>query len=127
MDPYGDHNRKIMSPLDKPTIRTVEVVTTTVEEKTNQEIQPEPGKKEFKENSSLVDHLSELRKQLIKGIATFLLFFIVVFATINIWFPHVTRGHELIVLGPLEVVKFYMSISTALSVGLALPFLCHFL
>ena len=47
--------------------------------------------------------------------------------TINLWFPYVTRGHELIVLGPLEVVKFYMSISTALAVGLALPFLCHFL
>ncbi|MBO1913998.1 twin-arginine translocase subunit TatC, partial [Microvirga sp. 3-52] len=53
--------------------------------------------------------------------------FIIVFVTINLWFPYVTRGHELIVLGPLEVVKFYMSISTALAVGLALPFLCHFL
>ena len=126
MDPYGDHNRKIMSPLDKPTIQKVEVVTTA-EEKTDQDIKPEPKEEGFKDNASLVDHLSELRKQLIKGIATFIIFFIVVFATINIWFPYVTRGHELIVLGPLEVVKFYMSISTALAVGMALPFLCHFL
>ena len=133
MDPYGDHNRKVLSPLDKPTTEKVVMVTTTSDQKTEQvtenvkDIQPEPEKNKSKDNSSLVDHLSELRKQLIKGIATFLLFFIVVFSTINLWFPYVTRGHELIVLGPLEVVKFYMSISTALAVGMALPFLCHFL
>src|SRR5690606_23463838 len=28
---------------------------------------------------------------------------------------------------PLEVVKFYMSISIAISLGLSLPFLCHFI
>lgn len=76
---------------------------------------------------SLVDHLSDLRKQLIKGAAVFILFLIAVFSTINMWFPFVTRGHELIVLGPLEVVKFYMSISTVLAFCLSLPFLCHFL
>jgi sec-independent protein translocase protein TatC len=76
---------------------------------------------------SLVTHLGELRKQLIKSVAVFLLFFVIVFSTINLWFPYVTRGHKLIVLGPLEVVKFYMSISTALAIGLALPFICHFL
>ncbi|WP_210470730.1 twin-arginine translocase subunit TatC [Sporosarcina sp. 6E9] len=121
MDPYGDHNRKIMSPLDKP-IEKVAVATTEVNE-----IHSEQGKSDAKNDSSLVGHLTELRKQLIKSIFTFLLFFIIVFVTINLWFPYVTRGHELIVLGPLEVVKFYMSISTALAVGLALPFLCHFL
>lgn len=76
---------------------------------------------------SLVDHLSDLRKQLIKGAAVFIFFLITVFATINVWFPFVTRGHELIVLGPLEVVKFYMSVSTVLAFCLSLPFLCHFL
>ena len=57
----------------------------------------------------------------------FLFFLHRVFSTINFWFPYVTRGHKLIVLGPLEVVKFYMSISSALALGLSLPFLCHFL
>ena len=102
--------------------------------KTNAEAQSKVGNKEKVENKTretkkllLVDHLDILRKQLIKSIATFSFFFIIVFATINSWFPFVTRGHELIVLGPLEVVKFYMSISAALAFGLALPFLCHFL
>jgi len=133
MDPYGDHNRTILSPLDKPTIEKKEVTATKVEKKTEratenvQDIQPEPEKNNSENNPSLVDHLTDLRKQIIKSVCTFLFFFIVIFVTINFWFPYVTRGHELIVLGPLEVVKFYMSISTALAIGLALPFLCHFL
>lgn len=136
MDPYGNHNRKILSPLDK-------VSATKEEQQLKEDEQVEvndTGGSRFNTQSnlkseldlddddpSLIDHLGELRKQLIKSIAIFLLFFIIVFSTINLWFPYVTRGHELIVLGPLEVVKFYMSISTALAVGLALPFLCHFL
>lgn len=76
---------------------------------------------------SLVDHLTDLRKQLVKSAIIFIIFFIAVFSTINLWFPFVTRGHKLIVLSPLEIVTFYMSISLALAFGLALPFLCHFL
>lgn len=79
------------------------------------------------ENTALVEHLTDLRKQLVKGAFVFLFFFIVVFATINLWFPFITRGHKLVILGPMEVIKFYMSISTALAIGLALPFLCHFI
>lgn len=76
---------------------------------------------------SLVEHLTDLRKQLVKSAVIFIIFFIAVFSTINLWFPFVTRGHKLIVLSPLEIVTFYMSISIALAFGLALPFLCHFL
>ncbi|WP_153731401.1 twin-arginine translocase subunit TatC [Sporosarcina obsidiansis] len=76
---------------------------------------------------TLVEHLTDLRTQLIKSIAVFLLFFTVVFSTINLWFPFVTRGHKLIVLSPMEIITFYMSISAALAFGLALPFLCYFL
>lgn len=131
MDPYGDHNRKILSPLDKVKTEKKEdevipvAVTKDEEEKY---VKEESVQQESSEaQPSLVDHLSELRKQLIKSIAVFLFFFVSVFATINLWFPYVTRGHALIVLGPMEVVKFYTSISAALALGLALPFLCHFL
>ena len=124
MDPYGDHNRKILSPLDKKKAKREEI---TEETRGSDKAKVKVEDVEKDDSPSLVDHLSELRKQLIKSIAVFLLFFLIVFSTINIWFPYVTRGHQLIVLGPLEVVKFYMSISTALALGLALPFLCHFL
>ncbi|WP_075619323.1 twin-arginine translocase subunit TatC [Paenisporosarcina indica] len=113
MDPYEHQNKHIISPLDKPIVEVVKEVIIQVNE---------PG-----EEGTLVDHLAELRKQIIKGIAVFLIFFIGVFSSINMWFPYVTRGNELIVLGPLEVVKFYMSISTTISLGLSLPFLSHFI
>ncbi|PIC64832.1 twin-arginine translocase subunit TatC [Sporosarcina sp. P13] len=76
---------------------------------------------------TVVDHLTDLRKQLIKSVAIFLIFFIGVFSTINLWFPYVTRGHKLIVLSPMEIISFYMSVSAALAFGLALPFVCNFL
>ncbi|WP_391208457.1 twin-arginine translocase subunit TatC [Psychrobacillus sp. L4] len=134
MDPYGDHNRKILSPLDK-VIDEQQEQTETVHQDVIKEsefqaksvLEPEISVDGFKNVTSLVDHLSDLRKQLIKGTAVFLVFFLAVFASINLWFPYVTRGHQLIILGPLEVVKFYMSISVALAFGLSLPFLCHFL
>lgn len=79
------------------------------------------------DHSNLVDHLTDLRKQLVKSVIVFGLFFIAVFSTIHFWFPFITRGHRLIVLSPLEIISFYMSISVVLAFGLALPFLCHFL
>ncbi|GKV65327.1 MULTISPECIES: twin-arginine translocase subunit TatC [unclassified Sporosarcina] len=80
-----------------------------------------------KKEPTLVEHLTDLRKQLIKSTVVFLVFFFGVFSTINQWFPYVTKGHKLIVLSPLEIITFYMSISAAIAFGLALPFVCHFL
>jgi len=117
MDPYEHHNKKIISPLDK---RLEEEVGATTE-MIDTDVTP------VGDEGTLVDHLSDLRKQVIKSVAVFLFFFIVVFSTINMWFPYVTRGNELIVLGPLEVVKFYMSISSTLSLGFSLPFIFHFI
>lgn len=127
MDPYEDGKRKYLSPLDKPHAEPpkpvealVEIPTVAIEE---DHVSDEP----LIPVTSLLEHLSDLRKQIIKGLTVFILFFIVVFSTINIWFPFITRGHSLVILGPLEVVKFYMTISTTLAFGLAMPFLVHFL
>jgi sec-independent protein translocase protein TatC len=127
MDPYGDHNRKIVSPLDKTrTVIEDDKVESEVEESASK-TENEVSESVQETDPSLVDHLTDLRKQLVKSAAVFLFFLIAVFASINLWFPYITRDHELIILGPLEVVKFYMSISTALAFGLSIPFLCHFL
>lgn len=127
MDPYEDGKRKYLSPLDKPQAEPpkpvealFEIPTVAIEE---DHVSDEP----LIPVTSLLEHLSDLRKQIIKGLTVFILFFIVVFSTINIWFPFITRGHSLVILGPLEVVKFYMTISTTLAFGLAMPFLVHFL
>jgi sec-independent protein translocase protein TatC len=112
MDPYEHHNQKIISPLDQKIVVEVEEVKAHIT---------------ASDESSLVEHLTDLRKQIIKSVAVFLFFFLVVLSTINLWFPYITRGNELVVLGPLEVVKFYMSISSALSLGFSLPFIFHFI
>lgn len=136
MDPYGDHHRKVLSPLDKKdmnenrTVAEEETAKTvgelaTMKAKTTKDMERVEGSNAG--DPPLVEHLTDLRKQLIKSAVVFLIFFIGVFATVNLWFPIVTRGHELIVLGPMEVIVFYMSISTALAFGLSLPFLCHFI
>lgn len=142
MDPIHDRNRKILSPLDKKQaeepVKTKEPVEASVsEEKALAEAEEveavikasedEVGNGSSDGEPQLVDHLSDLRKQLIKSIVTFLVFFIGVFSTINIWFPYITRGYKLIVLSPLEVISFYTTISAALAFGLSVPFICHYL
>ena len=126
MDPYGE--RKLVSPLHKKAVQPEEPIEI-IPEKQPEPVEPEPPKMDVppepKEN--LVDHLGELRKQLIKSSCVFLFFLLLVFSTLNFWFPHVVKGHDLVILGPLEVIKFYTSISVTLALGLSLPFLCYFL
>lgn len=142
MDPYGDHNRKILSPLDKKNKEDAEKSIEAKSDALNEEVLQSPehppaiDKKESspslppddpEDDSDLMAHLTDLRKQLFKSIAVFLVFFIAMFASINWWFPYVTRGYKLIVLSPMEVISFYTTISAALAFGLSLPFLTHFL
>lgn len=132
MDPYGEG--KLISPLHKKKAVPEELAAKAPEkilEKIPEQL-PEkpPASKQPPEEDrieSLVDHLGDLRKQLIKGAFVFVFFLLVVFASLNYWFPYVVRGHDLVILGPLEVIKFYTSISVTLALGLSLPFLSYFL
>lgn len=130
MDPY--EKKKYLSPLDKLQDEPPVPLEASVEFPVDMPVQE--TKQDIVENNEpslsvepLLEHITELRKQIIKALVVFILFFIIVFSTINIWFPYVTRGHSLVILGPLEVVKFYMTISSTLALGLSLPFFVHFL
>ncbi|GKW46331.1 twin-arginine translocase subunit TatC [Planococcus sp. NCCP-2050] len=130
MDPYGE--RKLVSPLHKkavqPEIPAEKIPEASAAEIAATEPPTEPSKGPSEEPvETLVDHLGELRKQLIKSAFVFLFFLLLVFSTLNFWFPYVVRGHDLVILGPLEIIKFYTSISVTLALGLSLPFLSHFL
>lgn len=130
MDPYGES--KLVSPLRKkaaqPETPAEKIPKNPVATAAVPEQPPEPPEGNSEEpRESLVDHLGELRKQLIKGGFVFLFFLLLVFSTLNFWFPYVVRGHDLVILGPLEIIKFYTSISVTLALGLSLPFLSHFL
>jgi sec-independent protein translocase protein TatC len=126
MDPYGE--RKLISPLHKKAVQPEQPAEIMPEDPPEPSV-PEPPKMEEppETSESLVDHLGELRKQLIKSAFVFIFFLLVVFSTLNFWFPYVVKGHDLVILGPLEVIKFYTSISVTLALGLSLPFLCYFL
>lgn len=122
MDPYGE--RKLISPLHKKAIPPEE----SAEKSAELPKQPEPPIAEPDNHiETLIDHLGELRKQLIKSALVFFVFLILVFSTINYWFPFIVKGHDLVILGPMEVIRFYTSISMTLALGLSLPFLCYFL
>lgn len=130
MDPYGE--RKLVSPLHKkavqPEIPAEKIPEASAAEIAATEPPTEPPKGPSEEPiETLVDHLGELRKQLIKSAFVFLFFLLLVFSTLNFWFPYVVRGHDLVILGPLEIIKFYTSISVTLALGFSLPFLSHFL
>ena len=145
MDPYEENAKKVLSPLDKMSENDVEETEKeTLDEASHKEEISKIGSTDLENvdereeeldddnpltdaSEAFVEHLADLRKQLIKGVAVFVVFFIIVFSTVNKWLPYVTRGHELVILGPFEVVKFYMSISTILALGLSLPFLMHFI
>jgi len=126
MDPYGE--KKLISPLHKkaaPPEKPAEQVKAEIQQQ--QEPPKPPAAEEDTHMETLIDHLSELRKQLIKSAFVFIFFLIVVFSTINYWFPFVVKGHDLVILGPMEVIRFYTSISMTLALGLSLPFLCYFI
>ena len=138
MDPYGENN--LISPLHKK--KASEDSAGQEKRKADSETEretgvvpkgPNPGggQKPPEEPEdrveSLVDHLGDLRKQLIKSSIVFLFFLLLVFSTLNFWFPYVVKGNDLVILGPLEVVKFYTSISATMALGLSLPFLIHFI
>lgn len=146
MDPYSKKNHKMLSPLDKEEQEEVEKETEEnpdVDEKSKEpateqeqadkiEIKREEEPTEDEENAALqptkvMDHLRDLRKQLVKSAVVFLLFFIVTLSTINYWFPYLTRGHKLIILSPMDVISFYTAIAAALALGLSIPFLTHFI
>lgn len=127
MDPYGDRN--LTSPLRKKKVQPEKPIEKNERKMPEPPIKkPEPPVEEpGMQVETLVDHLGDLRKQLIKSAIVFLFFLLVVFSTLNFWFPYIVKGYDLVILGPLEVIKFYTSISATLALGLSLPFLIHFI
>lgn len=75
----------------------------------------------------LTDHLEDLRSVLIKSAVAITIWFLIIFSTVGWWFPVVSKGAEIVVLGPFEVIRFYLRTSGAISIGLSIPFICWFL
>lgn len=75
----------------------------------------------------LEDQLVALRSLLIKSAVAVALWFILIFFTVEWWFSFVSKGFDIVVMGPFEVIRFYVRTSAAISLGLSVPFILYFL
>lgn len=131
-----DEEREEVVQTNESDSASFEKEPVTKEQELEEDLAPQKkkeAKEEVKQNgisaylNGMTEHITDLRKQIIKSLVVFFIFFIAVFSTINIWFPYVTRGYKLIVLSPIEVVSFYTMIAASLALGLSIPFICYFI
>lgn len=72
---------------------------------------------------SLTTHISDLRKAIIRSVLFLALCFILILFFINRVIPVLTLEEKLVMLGPLDVVRFYTGIAGSLSLGFSAPFI----
>ena len=77
------------------------------------------------EEQPLVEHLIDLRKSLLRSLVFFVLCFAASLLFINKLVPIITQHHELVMMGPLDVIRLYTGIAASVSLGLSLPFIAH--
>lgn len=75
----------------------------------------------------LTEQLASLRSLLMKSAVVLALWFITIFFTVEWWFPYVSKGYEIVVMGPFEVIRFYVRTSAAIALGLSVPFMLYFI
>ncbi|MBT2688428.1 twin-arginine translocase subunit TatC [Bacillus sp. ISL-47] len=78
-----------------------------------------------KDEQTLVEHLTDLRKVLLRSLIFFIFCFAVCLVSINRLIPLLSNQHELVMLGPLDVIKMYTGIAGSISLGLSLPFIAY--
>src|SRR4051794_11595293 len=77
------------------------------------------------EEQPLVEHLIDLRKSLLRSLVFFVICFSASLLFINKLIPIITQHHELVMIGPLDVIRLYTGIAASVSLGLSLPFIAH--
>lgn len=90
-----------------------------------------PGKPEKWEEEDpfepLTEQLEALRSLLIKSAVTLALWFVIIFFTVEWWFPFVSKGYEIVMMGPFEVIRFYVRTAAAIALGVSIPFILYYL
>ncbi|RKL65940.1 twin-arginine translocase subunit TatC [Salipaludibacillus neizhouensis] len=84
---------------------------------------PEASNPSLDEEQSLIAHITDLRKSIIRSVVFFLVCFIIFLVAINYVIPLLTNENKLVMLGPLDVVRFYTGIAGSLSLGFSAPFI----
>lgn len=74
------------------------------------------------EERTLVAHLEDLRGVVLSSISVFGFCFVAFLLSIQHTIPLITQGRQLVMLSPLDVVRFYASVAGGLSLGVSAPF-----
>ncbi|QQZ10467.1 twin-arginine translocase subunit TatC [Heyndrickxia vini] len=78
---------------------------------------------EVEKEETALDHFTELRRILLWSA----FFFAIMFVTFLVFMPKVlpllANGYKIVLMGPLDVIRFYTGVSGALALGLTTPFL----
>ncbi|MFC4617539.1 twin-arginine translocase subunit TatC [Camelliibacillus cellulosilyticus] len=74
---------------------------------------------------TVAQHLTELRRALIISTIFFLISFIIILFLIPKVVPYLTRGYDIVLLGPQDVIRFYAGVAAALGFGLTLPVMSY--
>lgn len=75
------------------------------------------------DEQSLIEHITDLRKAIISSVLFFAVCFVLILVFINQVLPILTMEDKLVMLGPLDVIRFYTGIAGSLSLGLSAPFI----
>jgi sec-independent protein translocase protein TatC len=74
-------------------------------------------------DEATLEHFTELRKILLQSA----LFFAVMFIGFLVFMPKVlpllSNGYDIVLMGPLDVIRFYTGVAGALAIGLTVPFM----
>lgn len=75
------------------------------------------------QEQTLVEHLTDLRKVVLNSVGCVLFVFAGLLLIMHRIIPFLSHEHELIMLGPLEVIRLYAGIGLILALGLSAPFI----
>lgn len=79
------------------------------------------------QEQTLVEHLIDLRKVILNSVGCVLFAFICLLLFMHRIIPFLSHDHELVMLGPLEVIRLYAGVGLILALGLSAPFIaCQF-
>ncbi|HLR65729.1 twin-arginine translocase subunit TatC [Virgibacillus alimentarius] len=73
-------------------------------------------------NQTVMEHITDLRKAIISSVLFFAACFILFLIFINQVIPLLTED-KLVMLGPLDVIRFYAGLAGSLSLGFSAPFI----
>lgn len=75
------------------------------------------------EQKGILEHYSDFRSMAITSFLFFVSMFVIGMITIHWFLPFFYKDYELIILGPLDVIKLYVTVSGVIAIGLSIPFM----